>query len=192
MVTQEQVEEFRARRARGLDIVPGTQDADVMHEAVQESLRIAAKMNGSYRTLDEIRVLFEKLTGREVDEAFRIFPPFTADFGKNIIVGKNVFFNSGCRLQDHGGIFIGDNVLFGHNVVLATLDHDLDPAKRDLLHCAPIRVGNDVWVGANATITKGVTIGDGAVIAAGAVVTRDVPPRTVVGGVPAKVIREIP
>ena len=192
MVTQEQIEEFRARRARGLDIVPGTQDADVMHEAVQESLRIAAKMNGSYHTLDEIRVLFEKLTGREVDEAFRIFPPFTADFGKNIIVGKNVFFNSGCRLQDHGGIFIGDNVLFGHNVVLATLDHDLDPAKRDLLHCAPIRVGNDVWVGANATITKGVTIGDGAVIAAGAVVTRDVPPRTVVGGVPAKVIKEIP
>ena len=192
MVTQEQIEEFRARRARGLDIVPGTQDADVMHEAVQESLRIAAKMNGSYHTLDEIRVLFEKLTGREVDEAFRIFPPFTADFGKNIIVGKNVFFNSGCRLQDHGGIFIGDNVLFGHNVVLATLDHDLDPAKRDLLHCAPIRIGNDVWVGANATITKGVTIGDGAVIAAGAVVTRDVPPRTVVGGVPAKVIREIP
>lgn len=192
MVTQEQIEEFRARRARGLDIVPGTRDADVMHEAVQESLRIAAEMNGSYHTLDEIRVLFEKLTGREVDEAFRIFPPFTADFGKNIIVGKNVFFNSGCRLQDHGGIFIGDNVLFGHNVVLATLDHDLDPAKRDLLHCAPIRIGNDVWVGANVTITKGVTIGDGAVIAAGAVVTRDVPPRTVVGGVPAKVIREIP
>ncbi len=192
MVTQEQIEEFRARRARGLDIVPGTQDADVMHEAVQESLRIAAEMNGSYHTLDEIRVLFGRLTGREVDEAFRIFPPFTADFGKNIIVGKNVFFNSGCRLQDHGGIFIGDNVLFGHNVVLATLDHDLDPAKRDLLHCAPIRIGNDVWVGANATITKGVTIGDGAVIAAGAVVTRDVPPRTVVGGVPAKVIKEIP
>lgn len=192
MVTQEQIEGFRARRARGLDIVPGTQDADVMHEAVQESLRIAVEMNGSYHALDEIRVLFEKLTGHEVDEAFRIFPPFTADFGKNIIVGKNVFFNSGCRLQDHGGIFIGDNVLFGHNVVLATLDHDLDPAKRDLLHCAPIRVGNDVWVGANVTITKGVTIGDGAVIAAGAVVTRDVPPRTVVGGVPAKVIREIP
>lgn len=192
MVTQEQIEEFRARRARGLDIVPGTQDADVMHEAVQESLRIAAEMNGSYHTLDEIRVLFGRLTGREVDEAFRISPPFTADFGKNIIVGKNAFFNSGCRLQDHGGIFIGDNVLFGHNVVLATLDHDLDPAKRDLLHCAPIRIGNDVWVGANVTITKGVTIGDGAVIAAGAVVTRDVPPRTVVGGVPAKVIKEIP
>lgn len=191
MLTEQQIEQFRANRAKGLDIVPGTEDERVMHEAVQESLRIAAEMNGGYRTLEEIRSLFEQLTGRGVDESFRIFPPFTADFGKNITVGRNVFFNSGCRLQDHGGIFVGDNVLFGHNVVLATLDHDLDPARRSLLHCAPIRIGNDVWMGANATITKGVTVGDGAVIAAGAVVTRDVPPRTVVGGVPAKVLKEI-
>ena len=192
MLTEQQIEQFRANRAKGMDIVPGTDDERVMHEAVQESLRIAAEMNGSYHTLEEIRSLFEQLTGRGVDESFRIFPPFTADFGKNITVGRNVFFNSGCRLQDHGGIFVGDNVLFGHNVVLATLDHDLDPARRSLLHCAPIRIGNDVWVGANATITKGVTVGDGAVIAAGAVVTRDVPPRTVVGGVPAKALKEIP
>lgn len=192
MLTEQQIEQFRANRAKGLDIVPGTEDERVMHEAVQESLRIAAEMNGGYRTLEEIRSLFEQLTGRGVDESFRIFPPFTADFGKNITVGRNVFFNSGCRLQDHGGIFVGDNVLFGHNVVLATLDHDLDPARRSLLHCAPIRIGNDVWMGANATITKGVTVGDGAVIAAGAVVTRDVPPRTVVGGVPAKALKEIP
>ncbi len=192
MATTKQIERFRARRAQGLDIVPGTEDERVMHEAAQESLRIAAEMNGGYRTLEEIRELFERLTGREVDEAFRISPPFTADFGKNIAVGRNVFFNSGCRLQDQGGISVGDNVLFGHNVVLATLDHDLDPAKRDLLHCAPIRIGNDVWVGSNATITKGVTVGDGAVIAAGAVVNRDVPPRTVVGGVPAKALKEIP
>ncbi len=191
MLTEQQIEQFRANRAKGLDIVPGTEDERVMHEAVQESLRIAAEMNGGYRTPEEIRTLFERLTGHSVDEGFRIFPPFTADFGKNITVGANVFFNSGCRLQDHGGIFIGDNVLFGHNAVLATLDHDLDPARRSLLHCAPIHIGNDVWVGANATITKGVTVGDGAVIAAGAVVTRDVPPRTVVGGVPAKVLKEI-
>lgn len=191
MLTEDQIERFREHRAQGADIVPGTEDERVMHEAAQEALRVAAKMNGSYRTLEEIRDLFAELTGREVDEGFRIFPPFTADFGKNIQVGRNVFFNSGCRMQDHGGIFIGDNVLIGHNVVLATLDHDLDPAKRSLLHCAPIRIGNDAWIGANATITKGVTVGNGAVVAAGAVVTRDVPPRTIVGGVPAKVIKEI-
>lgn len=191
MLTDEQIRRFCDRRAQGLDIVSGTEDAQVMHEAAQEALRIAADMNGSYHTLDEIRALFAELTGREVDEAFRIFPPFTADFGKNIHVGENVFFNSGCRVQDHGGVFLGNNVLIGHNVVLATLDHDLDPAKRSLLHCAPIRIGDDVWIGANATVTKGVTIGDGAVVAAGAVVTRDVPPRTIVGGVPAKVIKPI-
>ena len=191
MVDQAQIERFCERRAQGLDIVPGTEDAAVMHEAAQEALRMAAAMNTGYRSLEEIRGLFEELTGRPVDEAFRIFPPFTADFGKNIHVGRNVFFNSGCRVQDHGGVFIGDNALFGHNVVLATLDHDLDPAKRDVLHSAPIRIGNDVWVGANATITKGVTVGDGAVIAAGAVVTKDVPPRCIAGGVPARVIKAI-
>ncbi len=190
-MTDEQIRRFCERRAQGLDIEPGSEDAQVMHEAAQEALRIAADMNNSYHTLDEIRALFAELTGREVDETFRIFPPFTADFGKNIHVGSNVFFNSGCRVQDHGGVFVGNNVLVGHNVVLATLDHDLDPAKRDLLHCAPIRVGDDVWIGSNATVTKGVTIGDGAVVAAGAVVTRDVPPRTIAGGVPAKVIKAI-
>ena len=191
MLTDEQIRRFCDRRAQGLDIEPGTEDERVMHEAVQEALRIAAKMNGGYRTPEEIRALFAELTGREISETFRIFPPFTADFGKNIHVGENVFFNSGCRVQDHGGVFIGNNVLVGHNVVLATLDHDLDPAKRSLLHCAPIRIGNDVWIGSNATVTRGVTIGDGAVVAAGAVVTRDVPPRTIVGGVPAKVIKPI-
>lgn len=80
------------------------------------------------------------------------------------------------------------NVLIGHNTVLATIDHDLDPYSRQN-HYAPIHIGNRVWIGAGAIITKGVTIGDNAVIAAGAVVTKDVPADTVVGGVPAKVLR---
>ncbi len=150
-----------------------------------------AELNGGYRTLDEIREIFSRICGKEVDPEFRIFPPFYTDFGRNITVGRNVFFNGGCRFQDQGGIFIGDNVLVGHNVVMATLDHDIDPSKRDILHCAPIRIGNDVWIGASATITKGVTIGDGSIVAAGAVVNRDVPANTIVGGVPAKIIREI-
>ena len=79
----------------------------------------------------------------------------------------------------------------GHHVVLATLNHDLDPAKRGDLHPAPICIGKNVWIGSNATILQGVTIGDGAVIAAGAVVNKDVPENTVVGGVPAKIIRKI-
>jgi len=75
-------------------------------------------------------------------------------------------------------------------VVLATIDHDLDPASRRN-HYAPIRICDNAWIGASAVITKGVTIGQNAVVAAGAVVTRDVPANTVVGGVPAKVLRRL-
>ena len=190
MLTQTQIDAFIEKRSRGLDIVPGTEDAQTMHDGAQDALQLTAELNNSYHTPEEIAELFERITGKPA-EGIRIFPPFSTDFGKNITVGKNVFFNSGCRLQDQGGIRIGDNVLVGHNVVFATLDHDFDPQKRALLHPAPIVVGNDVWIGASAVITKGVTIGDGAIVAAGAVVTKDVAPRTIVGGVPAKVIREI-
>ena len=120
-----------------------------------------------------------------------MFPPFYTDFGKNITLGENVFINAGCKFQDQGGIIIDDGALIGHGVVLATLNHDMDPEKRQALHPAPIHIGKRVWIGANATICPGVTIGDNAVVAAGAVVVKDVPPDTIVGGVPAKIIREI-
>ena len=126
-----------------------------------------------------------------MDESFGLFPPFYTDCGKNIHIGKNVFINMGCKFQDQGGIFIGDWALIGHNVVLATLNHAASPKDRGSMIPAPIRIGKNVWVGANAVILPGVTIGDGAIVAAGAVVNRDVPENTVVGGVPAKVIRTI-
>ncbi|QXN27069.1 hypothetical protein KVP08_010750 [Shewanella putrefaciens] len=106
-------------------------------------------------------------------------------------VGKGVFINSGCSFQDQGGIDIGDGALIGHNVVLASLNHDLDPRKRGATIPATITIGNNVWIGSNATVLAGVTIGDGAVVAAGAVVTKDVEPNTIVGGVPAKFIKTI-
>ena len=120
-----------------------------------------------------------------------LMPPFHADFGKNIYVGKLVFINAGCSFQDQGGITIGDGCLLGHNTVIATLNHDENPAKRNNLFPAPVVIGNRVWIGSNATILPGVTIGDNAIVAAGAVVTKDVPPDTVVAGVPAKILRKI-
>ena len=82
-------------------------------------------------------------------------------------------------------------MLIGHNVVLATLNHEENPEKRGNLCPSPITIGNKVWIGSNATILPGVTIGDGAIIAAGAVVTKDGSEKTVVGGVPAKLIKKI-
>lgn len=166
----------------------GSEVHQFMHEASQEALRITAELNGSYHEPTEVRALFSRLIGRQVDESFGLFPPFYTDCGKNIHIGRNVFINMGCKFQDQGGIFIGDGALIGHNVVLATLNHAFSPEDRGSMIPAPIHIGKNVWIGANATVLPGVTIGDGAIVAAGAVVTRDVPERTVVGGVPAKMI----
>ncbi len=162
-----------------------------MHDMAQRARKITVRMNNELITQDEIRELFSELTGQAVDESFGLFPPFNSDYGQNIKVGKNVFINSGCCFQDQGGIEIGDNVLIGQQVVIATINHDLTPSKRANMFPAPVKIGNCVWIGAHATILSGVTIGDNAVIAAGAVVTKDVPANVIVGGVPAKIIKQI-
>lgn len=156
----------------------------------QRAIRQTMELNTRYHTPGEIVEILSELTGERVDGSVTLFPPFYTDFGRNIHLGKNVFINACCCFQDQGGIYIGDNALIGHRVVLATIDHDLDPTDRRN-HCAPIRIGDRVWIGSGAIITKGVTIGDGAVVAAGAVVTKDVPALTVVGGVPARILKTI-
>ncbi|MCM1518667.1 MAG: sugar O-acetyltransferase [Pseudoflavonifractor sp.] len=169
----------------------GNEMIQFMREQSDLSRRIQFDLNCNFHTTEEIRELFGKIIGREVDPKFRLFPPFYSDFGRNIHIGKNVFINSCCHFQDQGGIYIGDDCLIGHCVVMATLNHDHNPAKRQNLHHAPIRIGKGVWIGANVTITAGVTIGDNAIVAAGAVVTKDVPANMTVGGVPAKIIKSI-
>lgn len=160
-------------------------------ELFQEAVRIGMELNSQYHTPEELREIMGRLTGKEIDGTFRLFPPFYTDFGKNITIGKNVFINSGCHFQDQGGIEIGDGSLIGHNVVLATINHDLIPSNNRKNHYAPIKIGSHVWIGSNATVLPGVTIGDWAVIAAGAVVTQDVPALAVAGGVPAKILKVV-
>ena len=157
----------------------------------RQAQKLTMEINTKYHEPDEIAELFSEIIGKPVGEDFGLFPPFYTDFGKNITIGKNVFINAGCKFQDQGGIFIDDGALIGHGVVLATLNHDFDPAKRQQLHPAPIHIGKNVWIGANATVTQGVTIGDNAVVAAGAVVNKDVEENTIVGGVPARFIKRI-
>ena len=162
-----------------------------MHEMSEEARRVTFRLNTAYHTADEVRELLSELFGYQVPQSLRVFPPLYADFGKNISVGEGVFINACCHFQDHGGVTLGDGCQIGHNVVFATLNHELPPERRGVTRPAPIVLGKKVWVGSNATILQGVTIGDNAVVAAGAVVTKDVPANTIVGGVPARVIKRI-
>ena len=110
------------------DTIGENQEAiDLMRFYAREAQKITMEINNEYHEPDEIAELFSKLIGKPVGQGFGLFPPFYADFGKNITIGNNVFINSDCKFQDQGGIFIDDGALIGHGVVLATLNHDLDP-----------------------------------------------------------------
>ena len=185
------LKDFLEHLNQGKKVVGGSDMHLFMILLSNEAMKITAELNSSYHEPREIVSLFSELTGKQVDESFAMFPPFTTDCGKNITVGKCVFINSGCRFQDQGGIHIGDSSFIGHNVVLATLNHGMMPNDRSSLYPAPIVIGKGVWIGANATVLPGITIGDNAVVAAGAVVTEDVSENTIVGGVPAKFIKRI-
>lgn len=186
-----EIDEFRKTMAECKYIPAGSELHRAFHFFSQEALKITAELNGSYHTPEEIRALVARLTASEIDESFAMFPPFHTDCGKNIKLGKRVFINACCQFQDQGGITIGDDVLVGPQTIIATLNHDPDPEKRGGMFAKPVAIGDKVWLGARVTICPGVTIGDGAIVAAGAVVTKDVPPRTIVAGVPARVVKLI-
>ena len=186
------LQDFLAYLNSGRSVSAGSAEHRYMCALSQEALRITAELNNAYHTPEELRVIFSRLTGRPTDDTFTLFPPFYTDCGKNIRIGKNVFINCCCHFQDQGGITIGDGTLIGSHVVLATINHGQNPAQRADNLPAPIRIGKNVWIGSQSTILPGVSIGDGSIVAAGAVVTKDVPPNVIVGGVPARVMKQIP
>ena len=180
------VEDLLAALRAGETIKGGSPLHGLMHEASQRALRITAEINGSYHDPVELRRLMSELGGATVPETFMLFPPFRTDFGQNTTFGERTFVNSGCAFQDQGGISIGDDVLIGHNAVIATLNHGASFEERADMHPAPVVIGDRAWLGSNVTVLPGVTIGAGAIAAAGAVITKDVAPGTTVAGVPAK------
>jgi acetyltransferase-like isoleucine patch superfamily enzyme len=186
-----ELQEFLEYMDSGKEVAAGSQVHKYMHKLSQEAIRLTTLLNGEYHTHDEIVEMMSRITGRSVDDSFDLFPPFHTDCGKNLKIGKRVFFNSDVKIQDQGGVAIDDGALIGHNVVIASLNHSMNPKSRANLIPAPVYIGKNVWIGANATICPGVTIGDGAVIAAGAVVTKDVPANAVYGGVPAVEIKRV-
>ncbi len=186
-----ELQELLAFMDAGNDLVAGTEAFKCMVAYSDEARRLTAQYNSGWHEPEDAHRLLSQIFGHAVPDSLTVWAPFHCDFGKNVHVGENVFVNAGCCFQDQGGIRIGNDVLIGHQVVLATINHGLDPDKPGHHELAPIVIGDRVWIGSHATICRGVTIGDGAVVAAGAVVTKDVPPRTVVGGVPAKILKTI-
>lgn len=125
----------------------------------------------------------------------RFLRDFTGHFAGRVTIGHNVFFNRGCHVVAHESLVIGNNCLFGERVSIHDENHVPDSSPAPIVsrgfRTAPIIIGNNVWVGAKATILPGVTIGDNAVIGAHAVVTRDIPPNSVAVGIPARVIKHM-
>ena len=184
--------QFLEKMRDGKRVTGRSEEHRMMHELAEEAMRLTSELNGSYHSPEEIRNLMSQITGRPVDETFAMFSAvFIRTAGKIYLSEKNVFINCCCHFQDQGGIYLGDHVLVGSHVVFATINHGMEPEHRSDNIPASIRVEKNVWIGSHATILSGVTIGENAIVAAGAVVTKDVPAGTVVGGVPAKVIRRL-
>ncbi|MBL1065344.1 sugar O-acetyltransferase [Streptomyces sp. 7-21] len=160
-------------------------------ERIREVTDATSRLNVLPFSDSEARAeLLSVVFGGPLPDSVTIYPPFYTEYGLNTTFGKNVFVNQGCTFMDRGGIRIGDGVMIGPRVSLITGGHPLPLAeRREYLSFAPVVLEDDVWIGACAVVTQGVTIGAGSVVAAGAVVTHDVPPGTMVAGVPARVVK---
>src|ERR1700753_3352905 len=170
-----------------------TPESAAMVANTKRAMAITASINRlTFNDADQIRALFSELIGQPVDESFLLLPPFYTVGGNEIRVGRNVFVNQNCTFYDLGGLDIADDVMIGPNVNIITAGHPVEPAQRRAVTIGkPIVVEKNVWIAAGATIIGGVTVGENSVVAAGSVVTKDVPPNTLVGGNPARVIRSI-
>lgn len=152
--------------------------------------KLLVQMNNSNDPA-EIRDLLGRITNRVIDESVAIFTPLYINYGKHTKIGKNVFINFNCTFLDLGGITIEDDVLIAPNVSILSEGHPVSPEDRHSLKVAHIHIKKNAWIGAGAIILQGVTIGENAIVSAGTVVSKDVPDNVIVGGVPAKIIKNI-
>jgi len=161
-----------------------------MWDVVNRTLKLSPVLNSS-TDVEQIRRLLSEIIGTEIDKSTTIFVPFHTNFGRHIRIGKNVFINHACTFLDLGGITIEDEVQIGPKVNIITENHPVDPSQRKMLNLKSVLVKRNVWIGAAATLLPGVTVGENAIVAAGAVVNKDVAANTIVGGIPARMIKAI-
>jgi len=177
------------RLLRGETILPKDPQMGRLREEAFVVKELLVRMNNSSNP-EEITQLLSRILNKELQNV-AVFTPIYINSGKSISIGKNVFINFDCTFLALGGITIEDDVLIGPKVSLITENHPVNPQERKGLIGKPIHIKRNAWIGANATILPGVTIGENSIVAAGAVVSKDVPDNVVVGGVPAKIIKNI-
>lgn len=178
-----------------------------MHERIMKGLLFTDMCEGMPEERLQAKKLMKQFNDLEPDDfegraklineilkeetAAWIEPPFYFCYGKHISIGKGSYINVNCNFIDDGEITIGEKVMFGPAVTIATVGHPINPELREYMYTAPVRIGNNVWIGGNVTICPGVTIGENSVVGAGSVVIHDVPANCIAAGNPCKVIREI-
>ena len=167
---------------------------DTEVEALKERAIILCR---EYNAIDDTdyeaqSAFLDKMLGAKGEKVW-IGKTFNCDNGKNIFIGNNFTGNYNLTILDIREVWIGDNVMIGPNTLITTVNHPLTPMgrRKHLGIAKPVRIGNDVWIGGNVTILPGITIGNNVVVAAGAVVTKDIPDNSIVGGIPAKLIKEL-
>lgn len=167
-------------------------DEEIANEQTQ-CLEILYDYNHTRPSESQKREQILKKLLAEIGENCYIEPPLHANWGKYTHFGSNVYANFNLTLVDDTDIFVGDNVMIGPNVVIATAGHPVNPALR--LQAAQfnisVHIGNNVWIGAGAIVLPGVHIGDNSVIGAGSIVTKDIPANVVAVGNPCRILREI-
>ncbi|RPD44069.1 sugar O-acetyltransferase [Paracnuella aquatica] len=190
MLSNQYNKDIFERLRNGETIPPNDPEAYKLRDASYATKKLLVQLNNSFDPA-EIRDVLSQITGSTIDESVAVFTPLYINYGKNTKIGKNVFINFDCVFLDLGGITIEDGVLIAPKVSLLSEGHPINHADRQSLVPGHIHIKKNAWIGAGATILPGVTIGENSVVAAGAVVSKDVPANTIVGGVPAKVIKSI-
>lgn len=159
----------------------------------EKARKLTRIFNGTVETDYEERTKILKELLGSMGEKIYIESNFRCDYGYNIHVGENFYANFDCVILDVCKVQIGDNCLMAPGVHIYTATHPINPYERIAgpEYGKPIEIGNNVWIGGRVIINPGIKIGNNAVIASGSVVTKDIPDNVVVGGNPARVIKEV-
>ena len=166
---------------------------DELVAARERAVLLTNEYNASFGKAPEVREALLKKLLKSVGKGVHFEPNFRCEFGYHISIGDHFYANFDCIMLDGGGIEIGDNVLLGPRVGIYTSNHAIDAWERvhGACYAKPVKIGNNVWVGAGVHINQGVTRGDNTIIGSGSVITKDIPSNVIAAGVPCKVIRSI-